>query len=247
MTRLPGRVQSLLPDPAFYRLVAAAYRLRAERRLLLLNEFVPRQRTAVDAGAWWGPWTYWLSRRCTEVWSFEPNPHLAAFLTRVVSLNVHVEEVALSDHNGTATLFAPRDVGRDALATLSAAHAESGARRIEVPLRRLDEYGLQEIGFIKLDVEGHELEVLRGAEETLARCAPTLLVEVDQRLHDEPIQRIFDWLIDRGYEGRFRRGRAWASLSAFDVHRDQLRRRNVKSASYVNDFVFTSPGARAHC
>ena len=246
MTSWANLARSVLPDPAFYRAVAASYRLRSERRLLLLDEMVPPGCTAVDAGAWWGPWTYWLSRRAASVWSFEPNPELASFLAGVVSPNVHVENVALSDRPGRGTLFAPQDVGRDALATLSVAHSDSGARRIEVPLRTLDSYGLEDVQFMKIDVEGHELEVLQGAERTLARCAPTLLVEVDQALHDHPIQRIFDWLLTRGYDGRVRRRRAWAPLSTFDVHKDQLLPRNARSPSYINEFAFTPAGRGAH-
>ena len=234
-----GRARSFLPDRLFYRGVAAAYRLRPERRLLLLNDFVPRGSAAVDVGAWWGPWTYWLSRRAASVWAFEPNPEMAMFLQSVVSPNVHVESVALSDRSGVGTLFAPEDVGRDALATLSTTHRERVARSIEVPLRMLDEYGLERVQFMKIDVEGHELEVLEGAEETIARCAPTLLVEIDQALHDRPIQGIFDWLLGRGYQGRFRRRRAWLPLSAFDLTQDQPLHRNVRSTGYINDFVFT--------
>jgi FkbM family methyltransferase len=245
MTTLPGRIRSLLPDPAFYRAVAAAYRLRSERRLLLLDELVPRGCTAVDIGAWWGPWTYWLSRRAALVWSFEPNPELAWFLTRVVASNVHVENIALSNRSGSGTLFAPEGVGRDALATLSAAHSESGAARVEVPLRRLDEYRLEGVRFMKIDVEGHELEVLKGAEETLARCAPTLLVELDQRLHDEPIQHIFDWLRAHGHEGHFRRRREWTPLSRFDVLRDQSPHHDAWRPDYISDFVFKPVRARA--
>ena len=239
MTTLADKARSLLPDPAFYRAVAAAYRLRPERRLLLLSEFVPPACTAVDVGAWWGPWTYWLSRRAESVWSFEPNPDLAMFLNGVVSGNVQVENVALSDRSGTETLFAPEEVGRDALATLSAACSEEGARQIDVPIRRLDDYQLDAVDFIKIDVEGHEFRVLQGAEETLARCAPTLLVEIDQRLHDEPIQRIFDWLIAHGYQGRLRRAGAWAPLSTFNVDEDQLRHLDAGSPLRIIDFVFT--------
>jgi FkbM family methyltransferase len=244
--KVAGRARSLLPDPLFYRGVAAAYRLRPERRLLLLDDFVPRGSAAVDVGAWWGPWTYWLSRRAASVWSFEPNPEMAAFLQNVVSQNVHIEPVALSDRSGVGILFAPQDVGRDALATLSTTHRETGARSIEVPLRRLDEYALDDVQFMKIDVEGHELEVLKGAEETIARCAPTLLVEIDQALHDRPIQRIFHWLLDRGYEGRFRRHRSWSPIADFDLPEDQPQHRKAKSARYINDFVFTPVVTRTH-
>ena len=46
-----------------------------------------------------------------------------------------------------------------------------------VQTRTLDSFDLAECQFIKIDVEGHELEVLNGAKETLARCRPTVLVE----------------------------------------------------------------------
>jgi FkbM family methyltransferase len=239
MTRLPDRIASVLPDRAFYRMVAASYRLRPERRLLFLDELVPSGCTVVDVGAWWGPWTYWLSRRVASVWAFEPNPELASFLSRVVSSNVHVENVALSNRTGTGTLFAPRGVGRDALATLSEAHTEPGAQAVDVPLRPLDDYHLEGVGFIKMDVEGHEFEALMGAEGTLARCLPTLLVEIDQAYNDQPIDRIFDWLLGRGYEGRIRRDGAWAPLEGFDVRADQPPGRDARSPRYINDFLFT--------
>jgi FkbM family methyltransferase len=242
MSRFASAVRSVVPDKAFYRLVAASYRARAEERMLFLDEFAPRGSDAIDIGAWWGPWTYWLARRCELVWAFEPNPRLAAFLEGVVADNVRLENVALSDHAGTGTLFASTDVGRDALATLSAAHGEPGAERTEVPLRRLDEFGIERAGFLKLDVEGHEFEVFKGAEQTLARCRPTILVEIDRAYHDEPIQRIFDWLAERGYEGRVRRGGEWAGLETFDVATDQSAGTDPRDAAYINDFVFTPRG-----
>lgn len=169
---------------------------------------------------------------------------MAAFLTGVVAANVCVENVALSNRSGTGSLFAPRQIGRDALATLSEKHVQPGASRIQVPLRRLDEYRLDDVRFMKIDVEGHELEVLVGAEGTIERCSPVLLVEIDQALHDGSIQRIFDWLLTRGYEGRFRRRRSWWPLASFDASRDQPVDGDAMSADYVNDFVFT-PAAPA--
>jgi FkbM family methyltransferase len=237
--RLATRAGSVLPDPLFYRGIAAIYRVGYERHLLSLRQLIPEGSTAVDVGAWWGPWTYWLSRRAASVWSFEPNPELAAFLGRVVSPSVHVENVALSDHRGTGTLFAPRGVGRDALATLSAAHRESEARPMEVPLRRLDDYGLQQVQFMKIDVEGHELAVLEGAAGTISESAPIVLVEIDQAFHDPPIEEIFEWLLARRYEGKFKRHGSWTPLAHFDVQRDQPTDRDALSPGYVNNFLFT--------
>ena len=243
MRRWPDHLRRSLPEPLFYRAVAAAYRARAEQRLLFLDALVPPRRVAVDAGAWWGPWTFWLSRRASEVWSFEPNPLMATFLARVVAPNVHVENVALSARPGYGTLYIPEGVGRDALATLSAAHRSDDAVARAVRLVALDDCTLDGVGFMKVDVEGHELELLHGAERTLARWMPTLLVEIEQTFHDQPIQHIFDWLHGHGYEGWFRRSRRWWPLSTFDVARDQRPQVGVKSTRYVNNFVFTPSGA----
>uniref|UniRef100_UPI001916C781 FkbM family methyltransferase n=1 Tax=Mycobacterium paraintracellulare TaxID=1138383 RepID=UPI001916C781 len=50
-------------------------------------------------------------------------------------------------------------------------------RRIDVPVKRLDDLHLDDIGLIKIDVEGHELAVLRGATQTLTRNRPAIVVE----------------------------------------------------------------------
>ena len=54
-----------------------------------------------------------------------------------------------------------------------------GFGTIEVPMRTLDSFGLEGVGLIKIDVEGYELEVLKGAVETIERCSPILYVEDD--------------------------------------------------------------------
>jgi FkbM family methyltransferase len=51
---------------------------------------------------------------------------------------------------------------------------------IDVEVRTLDSFNFQNVGLMKIDVEGYEEEVLRGADETIARCKPILYIEDDR-------------------------------------------------------------------
>jgi FkbM family methyltransferase len=247
--QLTKKMASLLPDRSLHRGAAWAFRLRAEQRLLFLDDLVPRGRDAADVGAWWGPWTYWLSRRCPRVWAFEPNPRLAMALRAVARPNVQVEEVALSDRTATDRLYVPRLPGPDAQATLESEHRLADVNQVDVALRRLDDYELADLGFLKIDVEAHEAAVLAGSLETIRRCRPIVLIEIEQRFHDRPITQFFEWFEREGYSGWMRQERRWESTAHFDVRRHQLDHAdNVKSIQYVNNFVFTPtsspPGGR---
>src|SRR5947209_15621423 len=223
-----------LPPSLAYRLIAAQFR-RQEPELRDLAAFVPPDRPAVDVGAWWGPWTYWLSRHVPLVYAFEPQPEPASFLRRVSGSRVRVIEAALADASGEAELVVPDSaVGQDALAHLRRVSGEVGAV-VRVDLKRLDDYELSDAGFIKIDVEGHELAVLRGAAQTLARCAPVIFVEIEQRHSQVPMAETFDYLAQAGYAGAYRSHRRWQPLDTFDVAVHQAR---PGTREYVNNFLF---------
>jgi FkbM family methyltransferase len=69
--------------------------------------FVGPNQAAIDAGAWYGPWTFWLSRTAKSVLTVEANPELADFVRRTSLPNVTVICAAASDEVGTATLWLP--------------------------------------------------------------------------------------------------------------------------------------------
>jgi FkbM family methyltransferase len=240
---------SRLPDPLFYRAMALWFAAHREQRQLFLNDLVPRGGLSLDVGAWWGPWTYWLSRRSDTVISFEPNPAAAAFLGQVAGSNVRVEEVALSDNVRSATLHVSPVRGRDALATLEGFRGEPDEREIHVRTEMLDNYDLSDVRFVKVDVEGHESAMITGAEKTLRRFHPTVLIEIEQCLNSDPISELFGRIESLGYSGWFRRSRQWVPLSTFNVERDQLALVDQPtSVEYINNFAFVaegrSPGAR---
>ena len=137
--------------------------------------------TAVDAGANIGYMTGLMALRAGRrgrVLAFEPHPALFDSLRYNASLvaaspsacKPELYEIALSDSNGKATLQIDKDwKGHHGLAHLAESQASNDAVAIEVQTRRLDDIAdVEDISLLKLDVEGHEAIVLRGASRLLA-------------------------------------------------------------------------------
>jgi hypothetical protein len=100
------------------------------------------------------------------------------------------------------------------------------------------------VSFVKIDVEGHELDVLRGAERTMREQRPNLLIEINNDLGDRPVEEVFELIVSFGYRGEFlEEGRYRRPLSAFDVAKHQVSASdNVLSKAYVNNFIFLPEG-----
>jgi len=202
--------------------------------------------TAVDAGAYKGAYTYWMRRAVGEsgvVLAFEPQPEAAYYLRSCVEAfgwaNVLVLESAVSSAAGQRLLLRP---GR----ALSPAASLEGASLPPDPsgtvvsadtidrclARHAADRGVR---FIKCDVEGHELEVFRGAESALREHHPAILVECEVRhMRGHDVSDVFGHLAALGYRGSFFwNGRA-EDVSRFDprVHQVEGRR------PYVNNFAF---------
>jgi FkbM family methyltransferase len=240
--RLQQLLARTLPAPVVY--WAAEHRYRAlEPELRHVAQLVPTGRTAVDVGAWLGPWTRALSRHAAHVHAFEPQPDLAARLRRVAGARVTVHQAAAGATPGRAQLVVDHAAGRDALAHLvdAGGSSERGAsvEAVDVELVRLDDCELGDVGFLKIDAEGHEGPVLDGAEALLERCRPLVLVEVEQRHLDVPIGAVHARLLDRGWTGWFLRDGAWRPLAQFDLERDQQQWvDHLPDPRYVNNFLF---------
>lgn len=103
-----------------------------------------------------------------------------------VGAGVRIEAVALSDKPGVTAMRALKsDPGRSTIDNNIALSDADGSpvQTIEVPVKRLDDLHPDDIGLGNIDVEGHELAVLRGAADTLARNRPTVLVEAEEHHH----------------------------------------------------------------
>jgi FkbM family methyltransferase len=183
-----------------------------------------------------------------HVVALEPQPIQATYLRRCVEAfgwtNVHVEEVALSSESGSGTLYLPGRAPSPG-ASLVGASLPAGSKGYEVRVETLD--GVLEargvdapIRLIKCDVEGHELEVFRGAAGTLEKYHPEVIFECEARhLSGHSMTDVFDYLADLGYRGSFFWNGDRLDIDAFDVDRHQVEGRRP----YGNNFIFTADGA----
>lgn len=128
------------------------------------------RRVAIDVGAHVGLFSYWMVRDFARVVAFEPvASHCECWRVNVparVQDELHV--CALGAGTGSVRM-------QTALATSSGGTAVAGVGPI--PLCTLDSFAVADVDLLKVDCEGYELEVLKGAVDTLTRCHPVCIVE----------------------------------------------------------------------
>jgi FkbM family methyltransferase len=220
----------------------------AEQELQYLDKIVPEGAVTVDVGANCGLYTRKLARLSRQVYAFEPSHKMADLLRRTSAANVSVHEIALSDQTGNAELFIPQGEHEPiyGLASLEPMVGASNGEvvSVNVPTARLDAFVHQDVAFVKIDVEGHELSVLNGAVELLEHSQPVFLVEAEDRHRAEATRSIFEFFTNRSYRGYFLK-----EGSAVPI--EQFRPEDLQDASallpdggrkngqaYVNNFFF---------
>lgn len=125
-------------------------------------------RVAVDVGGHIGLWSYNLAHSFREVHAFEPvEAHRACFVRNVTDPKVTLHSCALGATEGSISIHtAPTSTGD------SWVKGEG-----DIPMITLDSLELAEVDLIKIDCEGYEENVLRGATETIKRSRPVIIVE----------------------------------------------------------------------
>jgi FkbM family methyltransferase len=199
-----GRLaRAVLPPRVASHVIGLGNWLRGESEIRLLRALCDPERDAVDVGANWGAYTYWLSRWARRCHAFEPHPSCAAFLLRAFP-RLDVQQVALSNATSDeAILHVPLWQGHfvEAGGFLANSPRDLQTQFVSVRTRRLDDYRFVDVGFIKIDVEGHELAVIEGGLKTLERSRPRILVECEERHRTSALASVLTVLIRLGYQG----------------------------------------------
>ena len=245
--RVKSLLRSICPRSVLMWREALHFLKYGEVELGLVEHLCRPDSASIDVGANEGGYVHWMRRYSQHVYAFEPVPWLADMLASKFPRGVTVENMALSSVHGRATLEIPLTAGGmiTGLSTLNAAGLASYPERlrIEVTVAPLDDICSGEIGFIKIDVEGHEQAVLDGARKTMARCHPRLLVEIEARGVDD-VARTLARLDYRGY---FVREQRLEPIDRFDG-KSMQRPEDIAGFSpgvprksftrYINNFLF---------
>ncbi len=149
-------------------------------------------RKSIDIGANIGLWAKDLSNFFDKTICFEPNKNCIDCLKKNINLDKsEVFNVALGDKKSELNLITPTYSGGSSFINKTKIGINDDGSTIyglfnsEVPkqrvlVKKLDEYNLTEIDFIKIDVQGFEFEVLKGAKETLVQNNPIICIEEDE-------------------------------------------------------------------
>lgn len=230
---------TLVPARVYARYLINKNLKKGEAELHILPDIVPRGRLAVDVGANKGVYAHLLANLASHVHAFEPNPKAYRWLTRALPSNVTPHPLALSNTDGSADLYLPRR-GKgfsNQLGSLSDMKSKTPHATVSVETRTLESCAFSNVGFIKIDVEGFEMQVLEGARGTIARDKPTLLIELEERHTGEPIEALIAQVTALGYIAHFVRDQALISIDQFDP--DRHHRVPAIKSDYVFNFIFT--------
>jgi FkbM family methyltransferase len=214
--------------------------LKVEPELPLLPALCSKDSVALDIGANEGFFACHLLPLAKSVVAFEPLPQMLARLRERYAGKMEIHGVILSDQEGQGELKYPAGGYMSATIVGSNSSALESGRVIETviaPMKTLDSFHLTNVGFVKIDVEGHEEAVLHGGLETLRREMPNLMIEIEERHAPGSLDRVSSLLQSLGYTGFYLDGGHLLSIAQFDPHRDQVRQ-NGKVGKYINNFLF---------
>ncbi|MEM1441706.1 MAG: FkbM family methyltransferase [Verrucomicrobiota bacterium] len=212
-------------------------RISDETDLGVIEHLVSSGDTVMDVGASFGLFTRFLADKVGSngsVYAFEPTGVMSQVLEHSVTVlglaNVIISNQALSDKTGKASIAIPMNDDQTpnyGEASLTEILEEQSAEREEIERTTLDSFcdekEVDDLTFLKLDVAGHEIEVLNGARITLEKFRPTILLAVNEDL-DSP-----------GHGSRVRdlAGYLGYGINVFELGKIRKREHGERFANYV--------------
>ena len=190
------RVKSVMPEansfwvlygqhtePTYLQDAGNGQRAQRDDALTYVNQW----RVCLDIGSNIGQWTRPLAKRFDSVVCFEPNPNFReCFNKNIQEKNVLLWPYGLSDKEHKAK--------QDFNSTIL--QQEDG----DIDCRTLDSFGLTNVDFVKIDVDGFEVPLLNGARETLTKNNPVINIEMKRDKRSDIVYKCESILKELGYQ-----------------------------------------------
>ncbi|MFL9833335.1 FkbM family methyltransferase [Chryseobacterium terrae] len=219
-----------------------------EPELVWIKEYLQNDAVIFDIGANVGTFLYQFEDKLNHknIFAFEPNKKLNIRLKRLFP-KMNISSVALSDENTTAQFKVPIIKGkmvasRGTLNTSYKEKDEENSYTETVEVVKLDDWtkskNIKKIDFIKIDVEGNEMKTLFGGKETIQKFRPTLMVEMEQRHHNQPIwneiSEVENWNFEAHYLNR--------KTFTLEKLTEEILLKNISDeknkTEYINNIIF---------
>jgi FkbM family methyltransferase len=241
----------ILPELQLQTLGRWMMRRNSEIEAKLIPILAAPDRSSLDVGASEGWYTFPLLRYSSRVYAFEPRMNAGNLIelgVRRLPDRITLLRIALSDKDGTQAFRIVED--DPSLSTLEQHNILNDVPKevitgAQIQTSRLDSLDLNDVGLIKIDVEGHELSVLEGGKALIAECRPNIIIEIEERHRPGALCLVTNFFADLGYSGIFRHRSRLCPISEFEIEQhqrvDNLQYKNgtwTRRGVYVNNFIF---------
>lgn len=222
---------------------------RIEVEEAIVPIFLSQTTECIDVGANYGRYTVLMSFFSQHVHSFEPSPQCINSLKNLSLSNASIYPNALSSSEGFGEYFAPIKEGSyfssHGSLEQSVLTAYRDVDKIKVSKSTLDSLSSKPISFVKIDVEGHEMEVLSGGQKLISEQQPVFMVEAEERHSPGSLVKIKEFFDKFDYQGFYISGKEVFPFDSFvaELQNSQELQRSVprREMGYVNNFIFIPP------
>ncbi len=185
-----------------------------EEEIKLVKNFISPDTDSVDIGVYRGVYSYEMSKYSKLVHAFESNPilfnNIEKNLKKIIK-NIKFYNYALSDKEELVSLKVPirnksynknnfEEYFQMGKATIHGKNKINEFESFDIKSKQLDKFNFtNRISFIKIDVEGHEAEVIKGSEKTIKNNKPILLIEIEEQYTQKKVVDTLRYINSLGY------------------------------------------------
>ena len=210
-----------------------------EPEMFFIENILTSNKRFLDIGSNLGIYSYYFRKKFRYINAFEPLKEVSYGLKALNCKNIKVHNLAISNHKGELTLHVPMLYGSPSSGLASLEKRDLLSQDRLVSIDTIDSFSFDDVSLIKIDVEGHELSVLRGSIETINRCKPVIIVEIEQRHNKLEIEDVFSEFLDLNYDGYFLIQNKLKSIDEFIYTKHQKNYLEDPSNNfYINNFIF---------